>query len=62
MIEVVKDSVKKHLWCLIEECVVFGLFDEELDSAERRTMATLNWRYYRIREILHQETQYFPGT
>ena len=40
MIEAVKVSVKNHLWYLTEDLVIFGLFDEGLDSVERKAMAT----------------------
>lgn len=39
MIESVQDSVKNHLWYLTEELVVFGLFDNKLEIAERKNMA-----------------------
>lgn len=33
------ESVKRHLWYLTQECVVFCLFDDELPEAERRQVA-----------------------
>ena len=32
-------SVKRHLWYLTEECVIFSLFDDELEDAERQRIA-----------------------
>ena len=39
MIEAVQESVMNHLWYLTEELVIFGLFDDGLDNAERNAMA-----------------------
>ena len=35
-----KKSVRRHLWYLTEQLVVFSLFDEEVSDAERQSMAT----------------------
>ena len=39
LIQAVKDSIKRHLWYLTEECVVFSLFDKELSHAAREEIA-----------------------
>ena len=45
MIEAVQDSVKNHLWYLTQELVIFGLFDDGLDNAERKAMAAQLMRF-----------------
>ena len=34
-----KESLKRHLWYLTQECIIFSLFDDELADAERRQVA-----------------------
>ena len=38
MIEAIQESVLNHLWYLSEELVIFALFDDGLNSDERRAM------------------------
>ena len=39
VLEAVKNSILLHLWYLTEQLVVFGLFDDELPTNERKEMA-----------------------
>ena len=48
MIEAVQESVMNHLWYLTEELVIFGLFDDGLDNAERNAMAAQLMSYIQI--------------